>query len=367
MEFENKPYLMPLRHVRKFRSSFFTFHFGNKQSSGTTSISTTTEKTLWQRLQQEVERCSPFKPHTLGRLLKKDDQGQHFIDIPKNGSEKADELLQVAKTYILFHHESLSISGIRYGRGLRAVPVPRYSRGILVILTLKSPSMAFVERNSDTSLRLKDYVNQETEEVCFIYFYGYVQLNREEEAEATSVPISRQTPPFNDAMDTSSTTTRAMDEQEERNLDFKRKGPETRTVVIAPEKKKLRTHFQSQELLHLRSLWWMLQRPKNIVIEANQIWYEEDARWMQRKRMTSTTTSNLLLHLHCRVPAELNICLLSSEIYRVDEDTDVLNEEQAIKHWAEFEVADFEELKQFHEHKVFVKVSYQRGALRQQG
>ena len=27
-----------------------------------------------------------------------------------------------------------------------------------------------------------------------------------------------------------------------------------------------------------------------------------------------------------------------------------------MKHWSEFEVADFEELKQFHEQKVFVKV-----------
>ncbi len=286
--------------------------------------------------------------------MKKDHKGQQVIDIPKDGSERADELLQVAKTYILIHYESLNISGIRYGRGLRAVPVPRYSRGVLVIWTSRSPTMAFVEHNSDTSLRLKDYVNQEIEEVCFIYFYGYVQINQEE--ETTLVPISRQVPPSNEAMDTSSTTTKTMDEQDEQKMDSKRKGPETRTVVIAPEKKKLRTHFQSQELLHLRSLWWMLQRPRKIVCEANQIWYEEEARWMRKQRMTRSTTSNLLLHLHCRVPAELHICLLSSAIYRVDEDTDVLNEEQAAKHWTEFELADFEELKQFHEQKVFVKV-----------
>lgn len=100
----------------------------------------------------------------------------------------------------------------------------------------------------------------------------------------------------------------------------------------------------------------MVQRPKNIILEACPIWYEEESRWMQKRRMTSSTTSNLLLHLHCRIPAWLNICLLSSAIYRVDEDTDVLTEEQAVKHWAEFEMADFEELKQFHEQKVFVKV-----------
>ena len=100
---------MPLRHVRRFRlrSSFYKFHFGSKQVSLTTSITTQKEKDLWQSLQQEVESCSPFKPHTLGRLLKTDDKGQHFIDIPRDGSEKADEILQAAKTYILIHCESL--------------------------------------------------------------------------------------------------------------------------------------------------------------------------------------------------------------------------------------------------------------------
>jgi len=312
------------------------------------------EKKLWNRLQQEAEECLPFKPHTLGRLLKNDARGQHFIDIPKDGSEKADELLEVARRYILIHYESLGISGIRYGRGLRAVPVPKYSRGVLVMWTAKSSTMAFVEHNSDTSLRIKDYVNKEIEDVCFIYFFGYLKMNQEEETPA--VPISRQTPK-KDSMDTSSTTTRTMvEEDEEMNVDLKRKGPETRTVVIAPEKKKMRTYFQSQELLHLRSIWWMMQRPRNIVVEPYQMWFEEDARWVRKMRMTSSTTSHLLLHLPCRVPAELHICLLSSNIYRVDEDTDVLNEEQAMKYWSEFEAADYEELKQFHDQKVFVKV-----------
>ena len=291
VDFQNKPYLMPMRHVRRFRSSFYNFHFGSKQVSLTTSITTQKEKDLWQSLQQEVESCSPFKPHTLGRLLKTDDKGQHFIDIPRDGSEKADEILQAAKTYTLIHYESLNISGIRYGHGLRAVPVPRYSRGALAIWTLKSPSLAFIEHNSDTSLRLKNYVNQEIEEVCFIYFYGYVQVGNED--EVTSVPISRQVPPPNDTMDTSSTTTKMMEDQDEGDNEAKRKGPETRTVVIAPEKKKQRTHFQSQELLHLRSIWWMMQRPKNIILEACPIWYEEESRWMQKRRMTSSTTSNL--------------------------------------------------------------------------
>ena len=238
VDFQNKPYLMPLRHVRKFRSSFFSHHFNFKLSSFTTSTTLEEEKKLWNRLQQEAEGCSPFKPHTLGRLLKNDAHGQHFIDIPKDGSEKADELLDVARRYILIHYESLGISGIRYGRGLRAVPVPKYSRGVLVMWTAKSSTMAFVEHNSDTSLRIKDYVNKEIEDVCFIYFFGYLRMNQEEETPA--VPISRQTP-LNDSMDTSSTTTRTMvEEDEEMNVDLKRKGPETRTAVIAPSSQRRR-------------------------------------------------------------------------------------------------------------------------------
>jgi hypothetical protein len=47
---------------------------------------------------------------------------------------------------------------------------------------------------------------------------------------------------------------------------------------------------------------------------------------------------------------------LTGEIYRVDEDTDVLNEDQVLENWPDFEESDKAELKQFVDEKVFQKV-----------
>ena len=130
----------------------------------------------------------------------------------------------------------------------------------------------------------------------------------------------------------------------------------TKETMRRKEKDQSSWRRSKEHIFNRTPAFHLVDDAKTIILEACPIWYEEESRWMQKRRMTSSTTSNLLLHLHCRIPAWLNICLLSSAIYRVDEDTDVLTEEQAVKHWAEFEMADFEELKQFHGQKVFVKV-----------
>ena len=68
------------------------------------------------------------------------------------------------------------------------------------------------------------------------------------------------------------------DTEMEEPEDYKRKGPDSRTVVLAPEKKKQKIDWTSRELLHQRSLWWMLQRPKKYVLEPHSIWYM-NLRW----------------------------------------------------------------------------------------
>ena len=50
------------------------------------------------------------------------------------------------------------------------------------------------------------------------------------------------------------------------------------------------------------------------------------------------------------------VYLQTGEMYRVDEVTDVLTEEQLLHHWDAFEASDKAELKQFIDEKVFKKV-----------
>ena len=60
--------------------------------------------------------------------------------------------------------------------------------------------------------------------------------------------------------------------------------------------------------------------------------------------------------MHCRTEADLRIYLSDGGIYRVDEDTDVLDETKVLQHWPDFEASDKAELKQFVDEKVFRKV-----------
>ena len=213
-------------------------------------------------------------------------------------------------------------------------------------------------------IHIKELFNKDIGRLCHIYLYGYVQFSSEE--TTTTAKISRrpdtQQPDGSQLDDdpmsvTSSPTTpndQAMPDLDD-DLSGKRKGPETRTVVLAPEKKRQRTELHT---LYLNSIHWMLQQSKKIRLPQHQVWAEEYPRWIRAKQRPTLRKApqRLLLHLHCKTEAHLMIYLLTGEIYRVDEDTDVLSEDKVLEHWPDFEESDRAELKQFIDEKVFRKV-----------
>ena len=90
-----------------------------------------------------------------------------------------------------------------------------------------------------------------------------------------------------------------------------------------------------QNLLHQRSMWWMMQRSRKTSLEPTPLWYELDDRWIQEKAAPDTKVkkTNYLLHWHCKTEAYLNIDLKDGQIFRVDSDTDTLTEGQLINNW----------------------------------
>jgi hypothetical protein len=103
----------------------------------------------------------------------------------------------------------------------------------------------------------------------------------------------------------------------------KRKGPDSLTLVLAPEKKKkMRLGFASQDLLHRKSRWWMLQRPRKITMEPCRIWFENEIFWTSKIKTNykiNTQPERYLFHLHCKTKAKMNVYLLAGEMYRVAE------------------------------------------------
>ena len=135
---------------------------------------------------------------------------------------------------------------------------------------------ALTENHSDAHIHIKEYLQHNIDSLCHVYLYGYVKYNQEETSAPTR--ITRRKPA--ESQDQGQLQDSEMEEQ----ADLKRKGPDSRTVVLAPEKKKLKVNWTSTELLHQRSIWWMMQRPKKIVLEPPAIWYKRDDRWMRRPR-----------------------------------------------------------------------------------
>ena len=96
----------------------------------------------------------------------------------------------------------------------------------------------------------------------------------------------------------------------------KRKGPDSRTVVLAPEKKKMRLGFSSLELLHRKSLWWMLQGPRKITTEPHKIWFEEEIFWTSKKKANyeiKREPERYLFHFHGKTKALMNVYLATGE------------------------------------------------------
>ena len=270
------------------------------------------------RLKKAVGEITPYRPFTVGQVMKIKD-GEHTLEhFPKRPGPATEAMMKDAKNFLDFHYKNVVLHGLRFGKGMKVVTVPRYSKGILLTWTEGLIGVAITEHNSDNHIHLKALLNKELDKVCHLFIYGYILLESED-----NIPVKitrRQDPQASEPMET---------EPDQQTLDAagssgglglgdgpkaeKRKGPDSRAVIIAPEKKKQRVGLISQEQLHRRSLWWMMQRSRKVLMEAHNIWYENEVMWTQetKPQPTSTTRSErYLLHCYCRTRAQLHIRLM---------------------------------------------------------
>ena len=354
VEFQGRPYLAGLRHLRPFRDSYMVF-----MSETTSTTSQDAERALC-RMKKVVEQCTPYRPYTMGEVMKVENHETKVIKFPREESPAATQMLKDARAFLDFHYDRVTLHGVRYGKGMKTIMVPRYSKGTLITWSEGLLGIAVVEHNTDSHIHVKELFNKEIDKLCHLYLYGFVNL----ETEENSIPmrISRRVVPEalqpgedqGEAMSTSSPT--SLDhEADAADESHKRKDPDSRTVVIAPEKKKQRTDLH---MLYMSSIWWMMQRPRRVRLPAHEIWYEQEIRWMRKRQLAMTTSGpqRPLFHWHCRTDAEMLVYLQTGEMYRVDEVTDVLTEEQLLHHWDSFEVSDRSEMKQFVDEGIFKKV-----------
>ena len=344
VKYQGRPYLMSIRHIRPFRGHFYN-HDQHQQQ----------EQALFD-LQSTIDNATPYKLHNRGQVYKKNHKTQQheWQTYPPDLDLQNDDLMKKAKA-ISQHFGMDVLHGFQYGRGVKTIYVPMSTKGILLCWPHRCKECVVTEHLTDQHISMKKNMFRALDEVCFLYLYRYVFLF---ESETPMTSTSRHPP----VQDRESSTMSIEDAKmtEPRTQAIKRDGPETRTVVLGPERKKQRFQFVMPiEELHLRSLWWMLQRP--IVVNWDPLSFFEagssDLSWHAlHQEHEMFHHAQALFNIPCRTPAVLHVDLREGHVFRVDEDTDVLTEGDLTKHWHDFEVSDAAEIKQFVDEKAFTKI-----------
>ena len=223
VEYQGRPYLIPLRNLRLFRGVYYNDMDSPKSDEAVKGQ----ELESWialRRLMQSVEACVPFKIETFGHLRNR--RGK-WTRLPKHmGEEQLTAILADIVTAAQFL-TAKTCHGIRVGVGLKKMFTPEGSTGTLVAWKRKTVRMSIVDSPHGTDMGTHGLRLGSHEEMCYLYFYSYTE-NFVEPPFETWVPKgapmeeSPVTPiPSNDPAGTLTSGT-------------KRDGPETRTVTLGP-------------------------------------------------------------------------------------------------------------------------------------
>eukprot|EP00913_Durusdinium_trenchii_P020164 g18946.t1 len=128
VEYQGRPYLMSLRHIRVYRGSFFSHCFDD-------DVEKICEQDLLS-LQQLVEESNPYKLHTIGFLLKNASNASlEWTKVPAEMTDTENEYLAKALASLFSKKE---LHGIRYGRAVKQELQNKYIQ--LVVLRLSPAS-----------------------------------------------------------------------------------------------------------------------------------------------------------------------------------------------------------------------------------
>ena len=131
-------------------------------------------------MKQVVEECSPFRPFAVGESLAEDKGDWKMVKFPKNDSPSGDQMLRDAKTLMEYHFEHFTLHGIRFGRGMKTISTPRFSKGILITWPFGTLGFSLTENPNYSHIHIKEYFKHNFEDLCHIYLYGYVKYNQED-------------------------------------------------------------------------------------------------------------------------------------------------------------------------------------------
>ncbi|CAK9100559.1 1-alkyl-2-acetylglycerophosphocholine esterase [Durusdinium trenchii] len=268
------------------------------------------------------EICTEYKTNIYG-WLKRNGKWRFF---PREDDHATKIMLWVQHIYKgLSKHQ---VHGALLGRSLRNIKPPSNTVGHLISWIHGGQGYAVQEHFSDGFLKMKRVSNYSREEMCTIYLFHYHSDPVEEPASQSTINKD------DDKMDVN-----VPDDRGE-----KRDAPETRTVVMAPEKKRQRIYNVKKELDFLRHLHVNMTENHIIQIDCGHdwltgchMWSEVCNQFMVEQHLREKEKLPQLFHFHYKRTHQAYACLRTAEIYQVDQETrnieeaDITDEEMILK------------------------------------
>ena len=103
-----------------------------------------------------VEACTPYKPNLTGEILSVEDDNYEMKKCPKGENATVDQVLADAKTFLNYHHDKVTFHGIKFGKGMKSIMVPKFSKGTLLTWSEGLTGISVVEHNSDSHIHVKE-------------------------------------------------------------------------------------------------------------------------------------------------------------------------------------------------------------------
>ena len=219
---------------------------------------------------------------------------------------------------------------------------------------------------------MKKISAEKQEDLCIIYMFYHV-FNQEDctqrDWRRSSTTTAAQPMPDQQDQQQGSSADQPMDddvsmEDCEAHPSLKREGPDTHThtVVIAPEKKKMRLDYAASYVAcyNACSIHHLMDRRRKIKMEfpnswhGTQLWAENilteklmAEASMHQKQCDTHQNHQHLFHIAASHDASLHVDLRTSEVWRVDVEHDDISEDDVYKIWPLVEEAGRQEVAQF--------------------
>ncbi|CAJ1351761.1 unnamed protein product, partial [Effrenium voratum] len=343
IEYQGKPYLIPLRCLRHFRGVFFVDELEDQQK----------EMDSWKalrRIMKYVENLSPYKEHTLGYIH----HHNKWIQMPRDmvNSER-ENLLSDIQTASKFVTDD-QCHGMRAGVGLKKLNTPGNTQGVLICWPKNTNRLTFLENPNSKTMIVKKLSSMHRDDVCMLYLYHYGDKQLEEEPRSQQPPHQPQPPASMD-----------VDNQGAGRAD-KRSGTDTRTVTFGPEAKKQKYAYTDygdrvqEAFLSMHQRRWETQLPAEEPSgdEASPCTTTTNPPQRETPNYTTehTLTATNLFTMHGTNADKYYADIRKGGIFRVDTSTDSIHEDQVYGIWDQVDAADKKEVSQFLQEKAFKKV-----------